>query len=171
MGLPKPTLPNVKTPRIRRIPSLPGGIGCAGGNPSSYVGNQFGNQPDVAALLHLKALKKLINDNIGTLIDGYLPTVLRKPKYVVRVVKLTKEVEKVVRQIADTVASAQAEYNAQLAYVNQVIGEVNSAAAEINTLPASARSQAQNHLLNRYNEYAADLNAQAGRIQQALRCL
>jgi hypothetical protein len=168
--LPKIKLPNVRTPRIKGIPSLPK-VGCAGGNPNAYFGNQYGNLPDVAALLHLRHLKKVIEDHIGTLIDGYLPTLLRKPKYVVRVLRLTREVQQVARQIVTLVSAAQSEYGAQLNYVNRQIAEVNGAARELAALPASARSEVQTHLLNRYNEYAADLNAQAGRIQQALGCL
>ena len=75
--IPQPKLPSLSLPTIRSLPTIPF-VGCAGGDGTTYLGDQFGNLPDLQAALHAKALKKALVEQVYALVQGQLPDPARR---------------------------------------------------------------------------------------------
>lgn len=168
--VPTPKLPHVALPAIRSIPTIPF-VGCAGGQGTSYIGEQFGNVPDIGAVLAIKALKKSLEEQIYALLKGQLPDVPRAAAYAARMAQLIDQVAEIVTTLNTVIGSVMAEATAAIAIVNAKAAEMNSAIALIEGTPAGARSAVQNLLMQRYARYAGELDAQAGRLQSTIECI
>jgi hypothetical protein len=166
----EPKLPNLNLPAIRNLPMIPG-IGCAGGNATSYLGAQFGGLPDLQAVLHIKALKKHYEDMMLTLIEGYVPAALRAPVWAMRVANYTTYVANLVAEANALITGVMAEINGSLAFINSKIGELNAAKTALTNIPADARSKVQTKMIQRYNRYLGELDAQSNRLQSTLTCI
>jgi hypothetical protein len=168
--IPAAKLPSWNVPTIRSLPTIPT-VGCVTGNATTLIGSQMGNLPDAMALPHVKALDKIITEQIGTLIEGKLPDLLRAPLYQVRQLRLFSELAQIISTSAQLAAQIQAETNAVIEACNQKIDDLNAAKDAILQIPENARTVVQQKALDRYNEYAGEINAQIGRLQQSLGCL
>jgi hypothetical protein len=168
--VPAPKLPHFPLPNVRGLPSIPH-VGCAGGNGASYVGEQFGNLPDLHAALAMKKLKKALEEQIYALIQGQLPDATRPPVYAARAAQLVNEVAELVQTLNETIAIVTAEANASINFVNEKISDINAAKSAVLTIPAGARSAVQRLALQRYNEYLGELNSQVGRLQATIACI
>lgn len=169
-AIPQPKPPHLNLPNIRSLPNIPF-VGCSGGNATSYIGQQFSGLPDLKTVLHIKALKKSLEEQIYALIQGQLPVIPRAPVYAARAAQLTSEVAQLVSTMTTVISQIQGEINGAISAVNGKIGEVNAAKAAIQSIPVSARTATQQLAIQRYSEYAGELNAQVGRLQQTLSCL
>lgn len=170
MSIPEAKLPHLTLPTIKNLPTIPH-VGCAGGDGTSYVGNRFGNLPDLQALLHLKALHKLLNEQMYALLKGELTDIPRAAAYAARLTTLTDEVAEMVAMITDTVNDLTANINDAIGYVDQQLAAVNSAKNLIVAVPEGARSAVQKLMFERYGRYAQELNAQKGRLQSTIECI
>lgn len=156
------TLPEIRLPV--HIPK----VGCPGADSTSYIGGQFGNNPDLHDALHLKHLKKVTNDQIYALIEGELPTILRAAIYAAKAAELIQDVVDFLATLNEVIGTAMAEYQEAAAYVTLVTGQVNTALAG---LPVSGLTATQRLAQQRYGEYMGELNAQAARLQTSISCL
>lgn len=170
MNVPLPKLPHVTLPTIRGIPTIPH-VGCAGATGTTYVGEQFGNVPDVGAVLAIKALKKAILEQIYALIQGELPDATRPPVYAARAAQLTNEIAEIVATLNEAIAAVTSEANAAITAVNAKSAEMNAAKAELESITPGARSAVQRLMIQRYTRYAGELDAQAGRLQSTIECI
>lgn len=168
--LPEPILPDLSLPDIRNLPGIPL-VGCAGGSGGTYIGEQFGNLPDLDAVLHIKARKKQLEEMIETLIEGYVPAAARAPVWAQRVLAYTTAIAELVSTLTALVNAASAEINEAINFANDKIGEFNQAKDDILSVPEGARTAAQRLLLQRYDEYTAEITDQVGRLQDSLSCL
>jgi hypothetical protein len=170
VNLPPPKLPNWNVPTVRNLPQIPK-VGCVSGNATTQVGKQMGSFPDIAALPHIKSLKKVITEQIGTLIEGKLPQLARLPLYEARQVRLVSELAEMVQKATEIADAISQEVTQTIEACNQKINDLNSAKDEILSFPASARSAMQEKAAARYDEYIAEIEAQIGRLSQSLGCL
>jgi len=168
--VPQPKLPHVALPNIRSIPMIPH-VGCAGGQGTTYVGQQFGNVPDIGAALAAKTLKKSLEEQIYALIQGQLPDLTRPPVYAARAAQLVNQVADVVALINDVVAGVTAEATAAIASVNAKAADLNIAKATLESIPSGARDPVQRLMIERYTRYVGELNAQAARLQSTIDCI
>lgn len=168
--LPPAKLPNWNLPNVRSIPSIPN-VGCVSGNATTIVGEQLGSLPDISALPHIKALNKVITEQIGTLLEGKLGDVPRAIVYEVRRARLVTELASIVQQGTAIANQITAEVNAAVAFANTRIADLNASKSAILATPAHLRSAVQNKALDRYNEYIGEINGQIGRLQASLGCL
>jgi hypothetical protein len=168
--LPEAKLPSLQLPSIRSIPTIPG-VGCVPADGSYYVGEQFGNLPDMQMLQHIKQMKKLLNEQIEALVEGYLPTAARTPLWTARVARLTQYVADLTAAFNTSVSSVAGEINATMEFVNGKKSELQGALNEINSIAPASRTAAQKVLAGRYVEYLGELDAQASRLQQTISCL
>lgn len=170
MTLPAAKLPSWNVPAIRNLPSIPN-VGCVSGNGTTLIGEQFGNFPDVQALPHVKALNKVITEQIGTLLEGKLPDVPRAILYEIRQARLVIELAQMVSAAATLAGQIQAEINGSIAACNEKVGDLNAAKNAILQTPANLRSAVQTKALSRYNQYIGEINDQVGRLETTLGCL
>jgi ElaB/YqjD/DUF883 family membrane-anchored ribosome-binding protein len=168
--IPEAKLPHITLPAIRNIPTIPH-VGCAASTGTTYVGQQFGNCPDLASVLHLKALQKLLSEQMYALLKGELSDIPRALAYAERLAELTSEVADLVSTLADIVAGVTAEIDAALQFVNDKIATLNAAKNLIEDTPEAARSAVQRVMAERYDRYVQELNAQAGRLQATMACV
>lgn len=168
--VPAPRLPHLPLPNVRGLPNIPH-VGCAGGNGTTYLGEQFGNLPDLHAALAVKKLKKALEEQIYALIQGQLPDATRPPVYAARAAQLTNEVAQLVQALNQTIAGVTAEANASINFINGKINDINAARTAVLSIPAGARSAVQRLALQRYNEYLGELNSQVGRLQATIACI
>jgi hypothetical protein len=168
--VPAPKLPHVTLPTIRSIPTIPH-VGCAGAQGTSYVGTQFGNVPDIGAVLAIKSLKKSLEEQVYALVQGELPFVTRPPIYAARAAQLVSEIAEVVATMNSVVTAVTNEANAAIAAVNAKVTELNTAKAALVGIPESARGAVQRLMIERYTRYVGELNAQAGRLQATIECI
>lgn len=168
--LPSAKLPSWNLPSVRSLPTIPN-VGCISGNPTTIVGDQMGSFPDIQALPHIKSLKKVINEQIGTLLEGKLPDLPRAVLFEARKARLTTELAQVVGKATAMASQIQADVNATINACNEKINDLNAAKDEILQLPEQARSAVQTKSLERYNEYADEINSQIDRLQSSLGCL
>jgi hypothetical protein len=168
--LPTPKLPIGNLPTVRVPVDIPS-VGCPGSAGTSYVGQQFGNLPDLHTALHLKALKKAMEEQIYALIQGELPVLARAPIYAARAAQLVSYVAALVSTLNSVVDGVTGEVNAATGFINNKVAELNGLAAGIEGVPASARTAAQRLALTRYEEYVGELNAQSTRLQSTMACL
>jgi len=146
-------------------------VGCPGADARSYIGEQFGNLPDLKDALHIKHLKKILNDHIYSLLKGKLPTILRAPLYDAKALDLIQHVAELVSVFNQVVGQAIAEYNATVGFINQKKGELNQALAEIAAIPAQSQTAVNRLAHQRYNEYLGELDQQITRLQTSITCL
>lgn len=170
VSLPAPKLPSYPLPSIRSLPAIPH-VGCAGGDGTAYFNNQFGGLPDLQALTHIRAAKKFLDEQIYALLQGKLNDLLRPPVYDARAVQLTAQLAEIVAKGNELIAAMTNEVNAAVSFINGKVAELNNAKAQILRIPEAARSHSQRLMLERYDEYVGELNAQAGRLQSTLTCL
>jgi len=170
LQIPQTKLPHLALPAIRNIPTVPH-VGCAGADGTSYVGKQFGNLPDLHAVLHLKTLKKALDEQVYALIEGELPFVTRPPIYAARAAQLTNEIAELVDATTSIVNTVTSNINDAIGYVNQQVAAVNAAKNLIAGVPEGARSAVQKLMFDRYGRYAQELNAQKTRLQSSLTCI
>jgi hypothetical protein len=170
MAIPEPKLPNLNLPAIRNLPAITH-VGCAPGDPNSFVGEQFGNAPDLNSVLHIRSLQKALAEQIYALIQGELPQPAREPLYAARAAQLTNEVTDLVNAMTAIAGEVTGSINAAIDYANEQLTAVNQAKAAITAVPAQARSAVQRLMNERYTRYAAELNAQIARSEAALACL
>jgi hypothetical protein len=168
--IPAAKLPDLPLPTIRPLPSIPG-VGCAGGHATTLIGEQFGDLPDIATVLHIKALKKAMDEQIYALIQGELPDSLRPDVYAARAAELAAYVIEIVNTINTIIGGIVAEAEAAIAAVHEKIAEMESALAVIESVPSYARTALQQLMFGRYNEYVAELNGQAARLQSTIACV
>lgn len=168
--LPTIKSPSWNVPTVRNLPTIPT-VGCVSGNATTQIGEQFGNFPDIQALPHVKALNKLITEQIGTLLEGKLPDVPRAALYEIRKARLITELANIVNTATQIAGQIQAEVNAVISALNEKINEINEAKDLLLQIPENARSAIQNKTIERYNEYIEEVNAQIGRLQTSLGCL
>ncbi|HKO43323.1 MAG TPA: hypothetical protein VJU84_08535 [Pyrinomonadaceae bacterium] len=168
--IPQPRLPHVTLPAIRNIPTIPF-VGCAGAQGTTYVGEQFGNVPDIGAIREIKSLKKALEEQIYALIQGQLPDPTRPAPYAARAVQLADEVTQLVTKLNEVIAGATAEATAAIGFVNDKVGELNAAKGLLEGIPAGARSPVQQLMMERYDQSVGELNAQAARLQSTIECL
>jgi len=168
--IPQAKLPSIPLPSIRNIPNIPG-VGCAGGDGTSYLGEQFGNVPDVLAATHIRGLIKTCEDQIFALIKGELPDIPRAIAYAQKAAELAEYVTSLLSTLNESIGSIVGEAQASINFVNQKIQEVNSAKSQILAVPEAGRTAVQRLALSRYNEYAQELNAQIGRLQSTIGCI
>lgn len=168
--LPRLKLPSLQLPDIRPMPTIPG-VGCVPSDGHSYLGEQFGNVPDLQAVQQIRSLKKTFEEEIAALVEGYLPTAARQPLWAARVAQLTNYVAELNAVMTQAVGRATAEINATLAFVGQKQEEMQTALAEINSIPEAARTQTQRLMAERYQQYAGELEAQASRLQATAACV
>lgn len=168
--VPPPRLPHLPLPNVRGLPNIPH-VGCAGGSATSYLGEQFGNLPDLHAALAMKNLKKALEEQIYALIQGQLPDAVRPPVYAARAAQLINEVAELVQTLNQVIAGVTAEANAAINFVNGKINDINAAKSAVVAIPAGARSAVQRLALQRYNEYLGELNSQVGRLEATIACI
>lgn len=168
--LPQIKLPSFNVPNIRSLPNIPT-VGCVSGNATTVIGEQFGNFPDIQALPHVKALNKVITEQIGTLLEGKLPDAPRAALYQARQARLVSELAQIVSAATELASQIQAEISSSIQACNQKVNELNAAKSLILQIPANLRSPIQKKALDRYNEYIGEVNSQIGRLQTALGCL
>jgi hypothetical protein len=170
LNLPQPHIPQINLPGIRLPIHLPF-VGCPGADARSYIGEQFGNLPDLVDAFHAKHLRKLLNDQIFALLKGQLPTILRKFFYLQKALELIQQIAEIVAVLNQVIGQAIAEYNATIAFINEKQAELNQGIAEIESIPASSRTAVHQLTLQRYNEYLGELDAQATRLQTSITCM
>lgn len=170
MTLPQAKLPSWNVPTVRPLPSIPN-VGCVSGNATTVIGEQFGNFPDVQALPHIKALNKVITEQIGTLLEGKLPDAPRSIAYEARRSRLVNELAQIVNSATAVGSQIQSEINGAISACNEKISDLNASKNAILQTPANLRSAVQVKALNRYNTYIAEVNSQIGRLQTSLGCL
>ncbi len=168
--IPPPKLPEIRLPIIRAPLGIPH-VGCPGAEAQSYLGEQFGNLPDLYDALHTKHLRKVINDQIYALLKGQLPTVIRRGFYYQKMLELIQEVAEIVAVFNQVIAQAIAEYNAVIAFINKKKGEINVSIQAINGIPGSARTAVQRLALQRYQEYLGELDTQLSRLATSISCV
>jgi hypothetical protein len=168
--IPPPKLPHIQLPQIRLPIHIPH-VGCPGAESQSYLGEQFGNLPDLYDALHTKHLRKVINDQIYALLKGQLPTVIRRGFYYQKMLELIQQVVEIVAVLNQVIAQAIAEYNAVIAFINKKKGEINAAIQSINAIPGSARTAVQRLALQRYQEYLGELDTQLSRLATSISCV
>ncbi len=168
--LPPAKLPSFTLPTVRSLPTIPN-VGCVSGNATSIIGDQFGNFPDIQALPHIKALNKIITEQIGTLLEGKLGDIPRAALYEVRRARLVNELVQIVQQGTAIAGQIQSEVNANIAACNTKIADLNSAKNAIVSIPEASRSALQQKTLDRLNTYIGEVNGQIGRLQTTLACL
>lgn len=170
MSIPEARIPQIALPQIRIPVHIPK-VGCPGADARSYIGEQFGNLPDLQDALHTKHLRKVTNDQIYALLKGQLPTILRKVVYLQKALELIEDVAAFIAVLNQVIGQAVAEYNATINFINGKISELNAGIADVEAIPAAARTAAQTLLPDRYNEYIAELNQQIARLQTSITCI
>jgi len=170
LQIPQARLPHLQLPAIGDLPHLPH-IGCAGADANSYVGKQFGNLPDLHAVLHLKSATKWMTEQIYALVQGELPFATRPPIYAARAAQLVDELAEMASTLTDTIDSIVGEATSAIAGVNTKIGELNTAKNEILAMPESMRSAVQRAAIDEFDACIAELDAQAGRLQTSITCV
>jgi hypothetical protein len=168
--IPPPKTIHVAIPTIRLPIDIPF-VGCTGGSAKTYVGKQLGNLPDLATMLHIRTILKALQEQIYALIQGELPDVLRAPVYAARAAQLIAQVASIISTINDVITRVLAEVNAAITFANQKIAELQTLANQFASIPESALTLAQQLMMQRYQEYTGELNAQIGRLQSTLGCL
>jgi hypothetical protein len=170
IGIPPPKPPHIPLPMIRLPIHIPQ-VGCPGAEAQSYIGEQFGNLPDLYDALHIKHLRKVINDQIYALLKGKLPTIIRAGLYAIKAVELINYVSSIISILNQVIAQAIAEYNAVIVFINKKKGELNAAIQGINSIPGSARTAVQRLALQRYQEYLGELDLQLSRLATSISCI
>ncbi|GEM_PF-3078785 len=168
--IPAPKTIQVNTPTIRLPIDIPF-VGCTGGSAKTLVGGQLGNVPDLATMLHIRTIKKAIEEQIYALLKGMLPDLTRPPVYNARAIQLLNEVVQIIATLNQVISQVFAEVNAAISFINQKKTELQNAANELLAIPSSALSQTQQLMIQRYQEYTGELNSQIGRLQSTLGCL
>lgn len=169
-NIPVPKLPSVTLPSIRGLSNIPG-VGCPGALGTTFVGEQFGNLPDLQVLAHIKSLKKAMEEQIYALIQGQLPFITRPPVYAARAAQLIAYVAQIIAALNQIVGGIIAEVNAAVGFIQQKRSELNSALSIVMAIPASTRTAAQRLMLQRYREYVGELDAQKMRLLSSISCL
>lgn len=170
VNIPEAKVIQRQQPEIRLPVHLPR-IGCPGADARSFVGEQFGNLPDLYDALHIKHLKKIINDQIYALLKGQLPTAIRKGLYFEKALDLIQHIAELIAVFNQVIGQAIAEYNATIAFINQKKGELNQYINEINAIPAQSQTAVNRLAITRYNEYLGELDKQVTRLQTSISCL
>jgi hypothetical protein len=170
LSIPEAKIPQINLPTIR-IPIHIPKIGCPGADARSYVGEQFGNLPDLVDAFHVKHLRKVVNDQIFALLKGQLPTILRKGLYLQKAVELIQDVVAFIQVLNQVIGAAIAEYNATIGFINTKISQLNQSIAEIQAIPEGARTAVNTLALQRFNEYIVELNQQKQRLQRSIMCI
>lgn len=170
MNLPQPKIPQINLPEIRLPIHLPR-IGCPGGDGRSYIGEQFGNLPDLVDAFHAKHLRKIINDQIYALLKGQLPTIIRRGLYFQKALELIEDVVAIVEVLNQVIGQAIAEYNATIGFIEQKKTELNQTISIIEGIPAATRTAVQTETIKTYNRYIGELDAQITRLQTSIICM
>jgi hypothetical protein len=170
LNIPEAKLPDLPLPAIRLPVHLPR-IGCPGADARSYIGEQFGSLPDLYDALHIKHLRKIINDQIYALLKGQLPTPLRKPLYYEKALDLIQHIAELIAVFNQVIGQVIAEYNATIAFINQKKGELNQKIAEIGGIPGGSQTAVHRLALQRYNEYIGELDQQVSRLGTSVTCI
>ena len=165
-----PRLPHIPLPTIRSAPHIPG-VGCAGSDTTTLIGEQLGNLPDLDAATHIKALKKAIEEQIYALIQGELPDATRPPVYAARAAELIDYVTEIVSDLNEIIGGVIAEATASINFINGKISDLSAAQSELLSIPEAARSQVQQLGVTRFNEYFGELNAQLSRLDSTISCI
>lgn len=165
-----PRVPTIQLPFSVPNISVPF-IGCFSGDGKIYHKRKHGNRPDLLKLNHIKQFKKDLLDKIQTLIKGKLDNPARSVAFDAEIVRLTQEITDALDAFNETVSEITQEIQRDIATINNKVGELNSLRDELLTIPAEARSKVDQHMIERYNQYFGELDAQATRLQSTLACL
>lgn len=167
MSVPAPKLPHLPLPVIRSIPTIPG-VGKPGSEAALLVRAQFGNLPDLEAVIGIKALKKAINEQIYALIQGKLPDAVRPPVYDARAILLTDYVVEIVATLNAVIGGFVTELTAAISSNAAKLAELTAAKADVDAKPPEARTKLEALKSARLTEYIAEGNAQLARLNTSL---
>lgn len=168
--IPDAKLPNLNLPAIRNLPTIPH-VGCSPGDGNSYVGQQFGNAPDLNSILHIRTLTKSLTEQIYALIQGELPDPARPVPYAARAAQLANEITELATAANAIVDEVTGAVNDSISFINDQTAVLNAAKNLLLAVPAGARSAVQTLMIDRYGRYAQELNAQKTRLQSTVNCL
>lgn len=168
--IPEAKIPDIHLPTIRLPIHIPR-VGCPGSDARSYIGEQFGSLPDLYDAIHIKHLRKLLNDQIYALLKGQLPTILRKPLYYAKAIDLIEHIAEIVAVLNQVISQAVAEYNATIGYINQVKGRLNALLEAVNAIPGNLQTAVNRLARQRYEEYLGELDRQIGKMGTSISCL
>lgn len=165
-----PSVPTVQLPFSVPNISVPF-IGCFSGDGKTYVGKKYGNRPDLLKLNHLKQKKKELEEEIITQTIGKLDNPARSAAFAEEIIRITSDISEVVDGIMETIGEITEELSAGIAFVNEKKSELEAAREELLAIPSDIRSKVDQHMIERYNEYFGELDAQANRLSSAISCL
>ena len=170
LQIPPPKLPSYGLPSIHLPIHIPF-VGCAAGDGKTYVGKHFGNRPDFASMLHIKAIKKAMDEQVYALIEGQLPDFTRPPVYLARAIQIIAEVVEQIAKLNEIIGEALEEISAAVDFINQKKGELESNLNYLLSIPTEVQTEVQAVMVENYQFYLGDLNAQVGRLQSTIGCL
>lgn len=165
-----PQVPAIQLPHLPALPGMPF-LGCFPADGQTYVGKKWANRPDLRVLDHVRQLKKHLEEEIITHTIGKLDNPLRAAGFAEEIARLEVEIDEAIDTFYEVVGSVTGEINASLGFIGDRQEELNQARDELLSIPAGARSKVEQRLLERYDEYFGELEAQGQRLQSTLNCL
>lgn len=165
-----PRVPTIQLPFSVPTISVPF-IGCFSGDGKTYVGKKFANRPDFLKLNHLKQKKKELAEEIITQTIGKLDNPARSAAFTVEIARITQDIAEVLDGINETIGAITEELQAGISFVNDKKTELDALRSELLAIPSDMRTKVEQHMIERYNEYFGELDAQADRLTSTIACL
>jgi hypothetical protein len=169
--LPDINVAELHNPIVQRLLQIPefGWQGCSPQAAGVKLRESFAAIPAPHLIEQVAHAKRWIREKITAYIDGKLIVFLRKPKYVVDVIKVIQYASRIVATLRFLEALLRKEVALANAWANECTELVNFAEATIS--PAGLRTQAETVLLGTLNSARNSISQQIAENGQAMSCL
>lgn len=168
--LPLPKLPHLQLPEIRMPIHIPF-LGCAVGDGKSYMGEQFGNMPDLEEIFGIKTLKKAMDEQVYALIQGQLPDTTRPPIYGARAAEIIEEIVEQVQAMNEMIGDVLEEVEAVVTFIAEKQAELQGHLNYLQGIPTDVMTEVQTVMMAHYEVCFGELDDQVTRMQSTLGCL
>jgi hypothetical protein len=169
--IPSLNVAQLHNPVLQKVLQIPefGFQGCTPQMAGVKLRESFAHIPAPHLVQDVAHAKRWIREKITAYIDGELIVFLRKPKYVLDVIKVIQYAARIIA----TLRFIEALLNKEVALANAWAAECNALVdfAKATVTPAALRTESENILLGRLDVARAAIDQQIGENGRALACL
>lgn len=161
----------ITNPIVRRLMQIPGfGNGtCTPQMAGIKLRESFASIPAPTMIQNIAHAKRWVHEHIITYVDGFLPTIIRKFKYLADLKKLIQLVARIVATLRFLQALVQREVALANAWARECVALIDF--AERTLTPAGLQTEAESEMVTIFNRAKASINQQVSENNENVACL
>jgi hypothetical protein len=169
--IPRASLATISNPVLQKLPQIVGfgWANCTPQHRNHKLRESFAGVGNAHLVEHIGHAKRFVEEHVKTYIDGKLPHAIRKLKYALDVLKIIRDMERIVATLHYIETLIRREIALALAWARENLLMINFALNQIT--PAGLRTAAERELAVMLQRAQTDIQRQIAENAQMVACL